>query len=147
MTRSAPRNPRKDFSQKWKGSHSGVHEAGTAVARTQEEWQQLWRATHSIIIPPPKAPRLPEDKIAIGIFTGQSSQPGEISVTNIAEQNGKLVIEWKAAGQRSMLCVMHDPFLLKFIDKTDKAVEFRKEQPSAPKIDLKKLKRIGNQPK
>lgn len=153
MNSPKPRNPKKDFSQEWKGTHGGVPHAGTFVARTQDEWEKLWNATHSSQFPIPKAPKLPKDKMAVGIFTGQSSSPRDISVTRIEETAGQTTVHWKAQGSAQSgggmmgATVMHDPFLLKFIEKTEAPVRFAKEtlpaQTGKPAYsapgDLKKL--------
>ena len=140
---TAPKSAKKDFANattEWKGGHCGVHDAVTVVAKTQAEWKQLWDATFSNTFPAPKAPKLPKDKMAVGIFTGQRSAPSELSVTGVEEANGATVVKWKQESFSSMLAVMHEPFILKFIVKTDNAVSFLKEQPAAkPAIDLKGL--------
>lgn len=149
MTNPKPRSPKKDFSQEWKGTHGGVSRAGTFVARTQYEWEKLWNATHSSQSPAPKAPKLPKGKMAIGIFTGQSNSPRDISVTRIEETADQTTIHWKAQGGAKgggmMATVMHDPFLLKFIDKTDSTVTFSRDTGPAceiapPAVDFKNLR-------
>ncbi|MDE1153485.1 MAG: hypothetical protein PW788_13190 [Micavibrio sp.] len=145
--------PKKDFTAattetEWKGGHCGVHDAGTFVAKTQAEWVQLWDATFSNTFPAPAAPQLPEGKIAVGIFTGQRSAPSEISVTGVEAVNGGLNVTWQQESFRSMLAVMHEPFLLKFIDAAAGDVTFTKQQPQpkTPAIDLKTLKRMDGKP-
>ncbi len=155
MTAPKPRSPKKDFSNEWKGHHCGIHDAGTHVARTQGEWKKLWDDTHSNQFPAPEAPKLPKNKMAIGIFTGQSSGGGVISVTGIEDKNGETHIRWKteSAGNRGgmmVTTVMHEPFLLKFIDKTDSKISFSRDtgptcEIAPPGINLKNLKKI--QPK
>ena len=149
---TAPKSAKKEFNNKvseWKGGHCGVHNAATVVAKTQNEWKQLWDDTFSNTYPAPKAPKLPKGKMAVGIFTGQRSAPSELSVTGVEEVNGATVVKWKQEGFSSMLAVMHEPFILKFIDKTDKPVSFVKEQPqpATPVINLKDLKVIKRDPK
>jgi hypothetical protein len=121
------------FPQEWKGDHSAVHTAGTHVARTQDEWEKLWAMTFANQFPAPKAPKLPEGKMAIGVFTGQSSKPSELSMAS--EQKGdKTTVRWTAESYDSMLCVMHEPYLLAFIPAT-KDVEFvdAASKPKTPK--------------
>ncbi len=149
---TSPKSAKKDFSNaagEWKGGHCGVHSPATVVAKTQSEWKQLWDTTFSNTYPAPKAPKLPKGKMAVGIFTGQRSAPSELSVTGVEEANGAMVVKWKQESFNSMLAVMHEPFILKFIDKTDNAVSFVKEQPkpATPAINLKDLKVIKRDPK
>jgi len=156
MTSPKPRSPKKDFSQEWKGTHCGVSQPGTFVARTQDEWEKLWNATHSHQFPSPATPKLPKDKMAIGIFTGQSSDPSDIRVTRTGESNGTATIHWEARSAKSTdggimgATVMHDPFLLKFVDKTEGPVVFAKAAGKYPKPaysapdDIKKLPKGPN---
>jgi hypothetical protein len=147
MAPKQPRSPKKDFSHEWKGNHCGVHEAGTYVAKTQAEWTHLWNATHSSSFPAPPAPKLPEGKMAIGIFTGSASQPSTISLESITEKDGNATVHWKSEGYTSMMAVMNEPFLLKFVEKVDGDVRFAKQMPPAVKSkpaysapgDIKKL--------
>lgn len=145
-----PKSPKKDFPTEWKGNNCGVHDAATVVAKTQSEWVQLWDATFSNTFPAPKAPKLPKGKMAVGIFTGQRSQPSIISVTGVAESNGTTNVTWTQEGRSSMLAVMNEPFLLKFVEKSDLPVTFTKEtpKPASPAVDFKSLKKMtfGNKP-
>jgi hypothetical protein len=149
MTSPKPRSPKKDFSQEWKGAHCGIHTPATYVARTQQEWEKLWNTTHSNSFPAPTTPKLPKGKMAIGIFTGQSSSSRDISVTGIDDTNGTTTVHWNAqaakGGGGMMTTVMHEPFLLKFIDKTDSNITFSRDTgPSCeiapPAINLKNLR-------
>ncbi len=143
---TSPKSAKKDFSNavsEWKGGHCGVHAPATVVAKTQSEWKQLWDETFSNTFPAPKAPKMPKGKMAVGIFTGQRSAPSELSVTGVEDANGTTTVKWKQESFSSMLAVMHEPFILKFVDATNNAVSFVKEQPaSKPAIDLKSLKVI-----
>ena len=129
----------------WKGQNSGVHNEATTVAKTQAEWVQLWDATFSNTWPAPKAPELPEGKMAIGIFAGMRSNPAELTITGVTEANGTANVTYTQVGRSSMLAVMNEPFILKFVDATDLPVTFTKEtpKPTTPAVDFKSLKRIG----
>jgi hypothetical protein len=116
----------------WRGAHSGVDNKGEYVAKTQAEWEKIWNATHSNRIPAPTAPKLPEDKMAIAIFLGSRSQPADINVTDISEDASSVNVKWEFQGRSSMLAVMNEPFLLRFVDKSDKDVTFT-NVPPAPK--------------
>lgn len=156
MTSAKPRSLKKDFSQEWKGTYGGVSDAGTFVARTQAEWDKLWSAAHSAQSPIPAAPKLPEGKIAVGIFAGQSSSPHDINVTRIEDDGTQATIHWKASGRAQgggmMTTVMHDPFLLKFIEKSDSKISFQRDaasycEISPPGINMKNAKKILQPPK
>jgi len=128
-----PKSAKKDFPAEWKGQNSGVSAAGQFVAKTQAEWEKLWNATFSINYPSPKPPKLPKGKMALGIFTGNSSNPSEIDVMKVEEKDGQTVVSWKARSESSMLCVMNDPYLLKWVEKTDSPVVFQRERPEPAK--------------
>lgn len=122
---------RSAFPTEWRGEHSGVEAAGQFVGRDQKEWKQLWDAAHSNMYPIPKAPKLPKDKIAIAIFTGQTQDAVAIRVTGVQAEGRKTVVEFEAAS-RPVLSIngatataQREPFLLKFIDRTNNKIEFR----------------------
>lgn len=116
---------RSEFPTEFRGDHSGVEQPGQFVATNAKEWKQMWDATHSNMHPVPKAPKLPKGKIAVGIFAGQSSQGGTISVTDIRHEEDKTTVQWEMMrGPETMATVMHEPYLLKFIDKTDNEIVF-----------------------
>jgi hypothetical protein len=138
---------KKEFPSKaageWKGVHCAVHHAGHYVAKTQAEWENLWDTTFADQHPAPAAPKLPRGKMAVAIFTGQSSGPAEINVTRLEHTEGVTNVVYTVEHKSSMLCVMNDPYLIKWVDKTDDAVAFTKEspRPAAPAIDIKTLRR------
>ena len=139
-------SPKEDFTsavQEWKGGNSGVYKSGTTIARTQAEWEDLWNATNSNTYPRPKAPQMPEGKMAIGIFAGQISYPKDITVRSVVDNGSDLTVNWTAESASTMLCVMFEPYLLKWIDKSDKDVSFFEQATprKTPSIDLKSLKR------
>lgn len=136
--------PQNDNTTEWKGQNSGVHNEATVVAKTQEEWAQLWDATFSNIWPVPQPPALPEGKMAIGIFAGQRSNPAELTITGVTKANGAANVTYTQVGRSSMLAVMNEPFILKIVDKTDLPVTFTKEtpKPATPAVDFKSLKRM-----
>jgi hypothetical protein len=137
---------KKSFPQpqgEWKGNHCAVHHAGHYVAKTQAEWENLWDTTFADQHPAPAAPKLPRGKMAVAIFTGQASSPADINITRIEHTDGVTNIVYTAEHKSSMLCVMNDPYLIKWMDKTDDAISFTKEspRPAAPAIDIKTLRK------
>lgn len=137
--------PKQAFSAEWAGNGCGGPSKGTYVAKTQAEWEKLWDSANGNLFPAPRAPKLPKNKMAVGIFLGSQSGPAEVKVTKVEDNNNKTNITWHSVGRASMLCVMHEPYLLKLIEKTDNPVVFTKENPprTTPAIDLKKLKKIN----
>jgi hypothetical protein len=121
-----------------RGDHSGVEQPGQFVAKTQKEWTQMWNAAHSNMHPVPKAPKLPKGKMAVGIFAGQTSSRTNINVTGVESADGTTTVKWESSHTPSMLAVMFENFLLKFVDKTDNDVVFshapaqRSATPAAP---------------
>lgn len=125
---------RSAFPTEWRGEQSGVEQSGQFVARNQKEWKQLWDAAHSNMYPIPKAPKLPRDKMAIAIFHGQTNESVTIRMTGLQVEPRKTVVEFEADSRPVMLgahsttaTVQREPFLLKFIDRSDKKVEFRQQ--------------------
>lgn len=133
-------NPSQDI---WQGNNCGINTAGQYVARTQEEWEQLWTATFSSVWPAPACPALPEGKMAIGIFTGQVSSPATISIKAVDENRAGLEVAYEVQGRSSMLCVMNENFLLQLVAASKADVTFTKVAPTpstpAKKIDFKKF--------
>lgn len=139
----------------WKGQHTQVHTAAQISAKTQDEWTKLWDAAHSSShFPPPAAPALPEGKMALGIFLGMQSSPDTVEVTGVAEAGGQTVVNWKTVeppfnGNAPFVAtVMHEPYLLKWVDKTDTPVVFQRENAPAPMrpFDLSKIEPIRLKP-
>ena len=120
---------RSAFPTEWRGEQSGVEHAGQFVARDQKEWKQLWDAAHSHMFPIPKAPKLPRDKMAIAIFHGQTNESVTIRMTGLQVEPRKTVVEFEADSRpvQGTAAVQREPFLLKFIDRSDKKVEFRQQ--------------------
>ncbi len=126
---------RSAFPTEWRGEHSGVESAGQFVGRDQKEWKQLWDAAHSNMYPIPKAPKLPKDKIAVAIFTGQTHEAVTIRVIGVQTEPRKTVVEFEAASRpilslsapNTVASIQREPFLLKFIDRTDNKIEFRQQ--------------------
>jgi hypothetical protein len=125
---------RSEFPAEFRGNHCGVEQPGQFVATNAKEWKQMWEAAHSSMHPVPKAPKLPKGKIAIGIFTGQTSQRQVINVTSVESESGTTTVNWEsgnAAAGGTIMTGMHENYLLKFIDKTDDHVVFS-HKPAAP---------------
>ena len=118
---------RSEFPTEFAGDHCGVEQPGEFVATNQKEWKQMWDAAHSHMHPIPKAPKLPKGKMAVGIFTGQTSYRTNIGVTGVESANGTTTVNWESGGGHpggTMATVMYESYLLKFIDKTDDHVAF-----------------------
>lgn len=115
---------RSEFPTEFRGDHCGVEQPGQFVATNQKEWKQMWDAAHSNMHPLPKAPKLPKGKMAIGIFAGQTSSKTNISVTGVESADGTTTVKWESSSTPTMMAVMHESYLLKFVDKTDDNVVF-----------------------
>lgn len=126
----------------WQGEHCGVHTAGQYVARTQEEWTKIWDATVGNRFPAPSAPQLPAGMMAICIFTGQQSGPATISIASLEETSTGLCVNYTSQGRNSMLCVMHENYLLQFVPANAADVTFKRLQPQAT-IKPSDLKKFG----
>lgn len=121
----------------WKGQNGGIKSEFFAVARSQQEFDAVWKRTHSNTFPPPEAPKLPADKMAIAIFTGEASQPVDIKITDVEKgDNDVTTIKWQANSSFSPLCVMNSPYLIQLVDKADAPVEFERQAPQPPKSGL-----------
>lgn len=124
------KKPSQDFNKgEWSGRFSGVTTPGQFIAKTQEEWETIWNAAHSSVSPAPKAPKLPKGKMAVAVFAGQTSASINLAIESVSEKNGTISVEYsQTANRASMLAVMTEAYVLKFIDHSDLPVTFTKAQ-------------------
>jgi len=121
------------FSGEWRGEKSAVLRPALTTAENAREWQELWQATFSHLQPLPACPKLPEGKMAIGIFAGATTDPLAISVSGITSSGGTTTIDYQMTPREAFSEMQRAPYLLKFIDKTaDKIVFRRASAPAAP---------------
>lgn len=78
-----------------KGEHSNLDDAAQIVAKTQEEWEQLWRK-HA-----PDRPRPAVDfskEMAVGVFLGSRPTAGyTLEIVGATESDGSLVVRYREA--------------------------------------------------
>ena len=74
------------------GSHSGILEPRVWIARTPEEWADLWAAHSSSAIPARPAPDVDFDsEMVIGVFLGQRPSSGYgVEVRSCHAENGRV---------------------------------------------------------
>ena len=66
----------------WNGTQAGVQGRTTLIAKTEQEWQDMWQLAAS----PPPGP-LPQGWMAIGIFLGMRQTAGfSVAIEGITEQ-------------------------------------------------------------
>jgi hypothetical protein len=115
------------------GSSSQLMDARQVVARTNAEWQALWRE-HS----PAPAPAVDIDfgeSMVIGVFLGLRRTAGySVTITSATRRGNSIVVEYverEPDGGQATAQVLTSPFHLAVIPRTTNAVEFRKVE-SAP---------------
>lgn len=114
----------------WSGTHSGADEPGQHIARTAAEWAALWRLIHSNQHPVPPAPDMPADKMAVAVCKGMISSPADITLETVKTDDA-LIVSYAVKTRMSMLAVMHEPYAMMWVDKTDLPVTFAKTAPPA----------------
>jgi len=76
-----------------KGDHSNMDDAAQLVAKTAQEWQQLWQK-HT-----PDRPRPAVDfskEMVVGVFLGSRPTAGYIlEIVSAAQDNGSLVVKYR----------------------------------------------------
>jgi len=76
-----------------KGDHSNMDDAAQLVAKTAQEWQQLWKK-HT-----PDRPRPAVDfskEMVVGVFLGSRPTAGYIlEIVSAAQDNGSLVVKYR----------------------------------------------------
>jgi len=76
-----------------KGDHSNMDDAAQVVAKTAQEWQQLWQK-HT-----PDRPRPAVDfskEMVVGVFLGSRPTAGYIlEIVSAAQDNGSLVVKYR----------------------------------------------------
>ncbi len=108
-------------------SMSNIDAPGQVVARTQKEWDALWRL-HAGDKPAPKVDFAARTVVAV--FLGSRSTAGyRVAVTGAAAEGGTLVVEWREErpNPRDILAqVMTSPAHLATVPKFDGEIVFRK---------------------
>jgi hypothetical protein len=117
--------------QEWKGTVSSLGAYQTVVVRTAEDWQKLWLAHTSYIVPPPPAPEVNfETMMVVGIFDGAKPTAGYfVDIVGVQNTPDKVIVNYREtsppAGQ-PIAQVATQPFLLRVVAKTSLPVIFQK---------------------
>lgn len=145
MTTTPRPKPTTGILLEWKGQHCGNDEKRALIARTQEEWKEIF-ALVSAGNPPPPAPPMPKDKMAVAIFVGQVRRDSDALIYNVATGTDRVTIDWyeKTKPGTGIQEVMYEPYVIRMIDKTDLPVTFNEIQdpalkPASP-VNLKGLR-------
>lgn len=82
--------------REWRGTQSGVTEAGQRVARTQAEWDQLWARLTANQVPPPAAPKVDWSKeMVVALFMGERPTGGfGISIKSVTYGEREIVVAY-----------------------------------------------------
>jgi hypothetical protein len=82
-----------------KGFSSGIRERKFVVAKTEQEWQDLWRAHGAKVSPPKEPPSVDfEKEMVVAVFLGERHSGGyRIEIVRIEEdlQNRQLTVGWR----------------------------------------------------
>lgn len=121
--------PKQDFSNEWKGGNAANSQTGFFVVSTQKGMEELWDAVHAGRKNAPPAPKLPENKVAIGIFGGHCCFDAVINIKNITlDKDDALCVAWALEHAVAKTATSEDfgpvtfPYLVKFLPKTDGGV-------------------------
>lgn len=121
----------------WSGTQASVQGRTTIVARTQEQWENLWQLTGT-----PAPGPLPQGWMGIGVFLGMRQTAGYgVAIENIAEQvttdrqfieqglpsSRELVVSYgeRAPAPGAMTAqVLTSPYVIRIIRRDDSQVRF-----------------------
>ncbi len=113
-----------------RGTQSGMRGEGYYVARTEEEWQNLWKEHTSTQLPRPPAPNVGwATQMVVGVVIGARPSAGyTVDIASVERQAGKLVVrvvETKPDPKNPQATVVTRPFCFLAIPRTDDRVEFQ----------------------
>jgi hypothetical protein len=110
-----------------KGDHSNMDDAAQVVAKTPQEWQQLWQK-HT-----PDRPRPAVDfskEMVVGVFLGSRPTAGYVlEIVSAAQDNGSLVVKYRESlPQRGTMTaqVLTSPYHLVAVPFFPGGVKFEK---------------------
>jgi PrcB C-terminal len=110
-----------------KGEHSNMDDAAQVVAKTQQEWQQLWQK-HAADRPLPAVDFSKE--MAVGIFLGSRPTGGYIlEIASATQEGGTLVVKYRESiPQRGTMTaqVLTSPYHLVVVPYFPGGVKFEK---------------------
>ncbi|MBU1852417.1 MAG: protease complex subunit PrcB family protein [Candidatus Omnitrophica bacterium] len=86
-----------NIEKEWKGYRSGYTEPKRLVISTLEEWEEVWKNVHSLVIPRPELPEIDFGKeMVIAVFMGERNSGGyEVEIIKIVDTGEEIVIKVK----------------------------------------------------
>jgi len=126
---AATRSVTKGVLREWRGTQSGVTEAGQRVVRTQAEWEQLWGRMTSNQVPSPPAPRVDWTKeMVVALFMGERPTGGFHtaikSVTTSAKEVTVTYEESAPAPDAITIQALTQPYAVAVIPRSSLPVRF-----------------------
>ena len=113
----------------WRSSYSGQVIPRTVVARTQAEWQNLWKMAGQV---QPEYSFDPSSEMVVGIFLGVRRTGGyAIEITRAEERDGRFVIDYivdEPSPGEFVTQALTTPSLIKIFPRTDLEVVFERRQ-------------------
>lgn len=113
---TAKKSLKNSFPTEWRGVHCPTTQQGRWIALTQLQWEQMWRDAYGNAS---KAPKLPKERMAVGIFNGQTSTCDEVFIGPVMSQGGRTEISYRVQTHPCNLCVMFESFAIKWVKKTN----------------------------
>jgi hypothetical protein len=119
--------------QEWKGAISGLTTFMTVVIRTPKEWQRLWLAHISYIVPPPPTPEVDfNTRMVVGIFDGSKPTAGyAVKIVDVRALSDKVLVTYREssppAGQ-PVAQIVTQPYDLRIIPASSLPVTFEKRK-------------------
>jgi hypothetical protein len=114
-----------DDATEWRGLSSAVERPGTAVARTQEDWLQLWDLTGQ---PAPRELDVGAE-VALAIFLGTRRSGGyQPRIVRITEDEAGRTVEWRELAPDKgavVVQVITTPWLIAILPAGEGAIRFR----------------------
>ncbi len=125
------KNPEINGESFWQGGYSGFNTHDCNVARTQEEWEDMWVKAHLTETPDATPPGpLPEGAMAVAVFAGQRSSGGyAIEIEGTHEEDGKTIVDWREntpkQGGGVNTGALTTPWGIKLVPATENEVTFK----------------------
>lgn len=111
----------------WQGDRSQAFERAYVVARTPQEWEDLWSRIGE---PPPAA--LPDDRMAVGVFLGPRDTAGYgVAIDTVRQDGADIVVGYheRVPGPAQAVAQMQtSPYAVRLLPKVTGAAKFQREK-------------------
>ncbi len=111
----------------WQGDRSQAFERAYVVARTQQEWTDLWSRVGE-----PAPADLPGDQMAVGVFLGPRDTGGYgVAIDTVRQDGGDIVVgyhEHVPGPAQAVAQMQTSPYAVRLLPKAAGATKFQREK-------------------